>query len=137
MTEAHIAIAGLLVRSIAGILFFFQGYDKLFNIKMEEVVNTFMQDAQSRNIPRPVVAFISYLTSLIELLCGFTLIAGAFITYSALLLGLDLVLISFAFSVVQPVWDTRHVFPRLVLIVTLLLLPAGAHLFSLDTLLTR
>ena len=132
MTDYKLAFAELFVRVFAGILFLFQGYDKLFHIKMPEVINTFMQDAEKRHIPRPVVAFISYLTSLIELLGGLCLILGLFTNIALYAIGIDLLLIGFAFSFMQPMWDMKHVFPRLILILILLILPPQANLFSLD-----
>jgi uncharacterized membrane protein YphA (DoxX/SURF4 family) len=137
MTTQNLAIAELMVRVIAGILFFFQGYDKLFNIKMEEVVNTFMKDAERRHIPKPMIAFISYLTSLVELIGGFLLILGLFTNMAATALCLDLIVISLAFSMMQPMWDLKHVFPRLILLFLLLALPQNCHFFSLDFLLNR
>ena len=135
MTEVKLAFAELLIRVFAGILFLFQGYDKLFHIKMTEVINTFMEDAQKRHIPRPVVAFISYLTSLIELLGGLCLILGFSTNLALYAIGMDLLLIGFAFSFMQPMWDMKHVFPRLLLVVILLILPPQASLFSIDHLL--
>jgi uncharacterized membrane protein YphA (DoxX/SURF4 family) len=137
MNIQNLAIAELTIRVITGILFFFQGYDKLFKIKMDEVVNTFMQDAERRHIPRSMVVFISYLTSTIELIGGFLLIIGLFTNYAAAALCLDLMMISLAFSLMQPIWDLRHVFPRLILLFLLLALPQNCNFFSLDFLLSH
>ena len=137
MDNHNLAIAEFMVRVIAGILFFFQGYDKLFNIKMEEVVNTFMQDAERRHIPRPMIAFISYLTSMVELIGGFLLVLGLFTNMAAAFLCLDLVIISLAFSMMQAMWDLKHVFPRVILLFLLLVLPQNCNIFSLDFILNR
>ncbi|MCC6369949.1 MAG: DoxX family membrane protein [Bacteroidia bacterium] len=131
MDDTKMALAELLVRVVAGILFFFQGFDKLFNIKMDEVIGTFMQDAQRRHIPRPLVAFISYLTSIIELVGGLLLILGLFSFYASAALCVDLMLITLAFSMMQPMWDLRHVFPRILLLVLILFL-LNYNLYSLD-----
>ena len=37
----------LLIRTVTGTLFFFQGYDKIFNVKVINVVNVF-EDLQKR-----------------------------------------------------------------------------------------
>ncbi len=130
-----LAMAEFLVRVFLGILFFFQGFDKLFVIKMPEVVNSFMKDAERRHIPQGLVATISYFTSIIELIGGASLILGLFSNYAIIFLGLDLIIIAFAFSMMQAMWDLRHVFPRLLLLVILLVLPPHSHFFSLDFLL--
>jgi len=135
MIDMKLAIAEFLVRVFLGILFFFQGFDKLFVIKMPEVVNSFMKDAERRHIPQALVATISYFTSIIELIGGALLILGLFSNYAIIFLGLDLIIIAFAFSMMQAMWDLRHVFPRLLLLVILLVLPPHSHFFSLDFLL--
>lgn len=132
MTDFKLTFAELILRVFAGILFFFQGYDKLFNIKIEGVVNTFMQDAEKRNIPRGMVVFISYITSIIEMIGGLFLVFGLFTDYSLYAIGIDLLMISFAFSFMNPMWDLKYVFPRLLVIVLLLLLPADSCKISLD-----
>jgi uncharacterized membrane protein YphA (DoxX/SURF4 family) len=137
MIDLKLAIAEALVRVFLGILFFFQGYDKLFVIKINEVVASFMKDAERRHIPHALVAFISYFTSIIEFLCGLLLIIGLFTNYALVLLGLDLIMIAFAFSTMQAMWDLKFVFPRLILLVILLILPPHAHFFSLDYLIHR
>ena len=137
MIDLKLALAEALVRIFLGILFFFQGYDKLFVIKINEVVNSFLQDAERRHIPLPLVAFISYLTSIIELLGGLMLIVGFYSNYAEVLLGFDLLLICLAFSMMKAMWDLRHVFPRLLLLVILFILPPHTHFFSLDFLIHR
>ena len=135
MIDMKLAMAEFLVRVFLGILFFFQGFDKLFVIKMPEVVNSFMKDAERRHIPHALVATISYFTSIIELIGGALLILGLYSNYAIIFLGLDLIIIAFAFSMMQAMWDLRHVFPRLLLLVILLVLPPHSHFFSLDFLL--
>ena len=132
MEEHNVAIAEFMIRLITGILFFFQGFDKLFNIKMDEVIATFMRDAERRHIPRPMVAFISYLTSLIELIAGFLLIIGLFTNYALLALSIDLVMITLAFSIMQPMWDLKHVFPRVILLTILFIISSNYNKISLD-----
>lgn len=135
MIDFKLALAEALVRIFLGILFFFQGFDKLFVIKMKEVVESFMQDAQRRHIPQSLVATISYFTSLIELIGGTLLILGFYSNYAVIFLSIDLLIIAFAFSMMHAMWDLKYVFPRLLLLVILLILPPHSHFFSLDFLL--
>lgn len=132
MDNYNLQIAEFLVRSITGILFLFQGYDKLFRIKMSGVIDTFAADANRYSIPGPVLTLVAYYTSIVEFFGGLFLVFGFFTSYSLYALGLDIVLVSFAFSYMNPMWDMKYVFPRLILIVTLLVLPQHYQLFSLD-----
>ncbi len=132
MTEYKLYIAETMVRIFAGILFFFQGYDKLFKIKMPGVIDTFMADAYRRNISRSFVSLIAYYTSIVEFVGGILLVLGLFSNYALYALGIDLLLVCFAFSFIEPMWDMKHVFPRFLLIILLLLLPLEQNILSLD-----
>ncbi len=132
MTEYKLYIAETLVRVFAGILFFFQGYDKLFKIKMPGVIDTFMADAYRRNISRSFVSLIAYYTSIVEFVGGILLVLGLLSNYALYALGIDLLLVCFAFSFIEPMWDMKHVFPRFLLIILLLLLPLEQNILSLD-----
>lgn len=121
-----------MLRIFAGILFFFQGYDKLFKIKMPGVIDTFMRDAERNNIKRPLVSIVAYYTSTVEFLGGIFLIFGILTNYTLYALGVDLILVCFAFSMVEPMWDMKHVFPRFILVILLLLLPLENDKLSVD-----
>src|SRR5215203_3050607 len=112
MNEYKFQIAELLVRTFAGILFLFQGYDKLFRIKMPGVIGTFITDAHKYHIPMPLVSLIAWYTSLAEFFGGLLLIFGFFTNFALYALGLDLVLVCFAFTYMEPMWNMKYVFPR-------------------------
>jgi putative oxidoreductase len=99
---------------------------------MSNVINTFMGEADRHHIPYPMVVTISYFTSIVEFIGGIALILGLFSNYALYLLGIDLLLVCFAFSIVNPMWDTRHVFPRFILVILLLLLPIEYCKISID-----
>ncbi len=128
----NLYIAEMLVRVFAGILFLYQGYDKLFRIKMPGVINVFTADADRYHIPRPILNLVVYYTSTAEFVGGILLVAGLFTNYALYALGLDLLLVCVAFSYMTPIWDMKHVFPRLFMVVTLLLLPEEFRYFCLD-----
>ena len=128
-------IAECIIRIFTGVLFFFQGYDKVFKVKISGVVNTFLEDAEHMHIHKPLVTLISFYTSFIELAAGFLLIVGLLTNYALLGLGIDLVLVGFAFSLIRPMWDLQYVFPRLLLVFILLILPNEYNTISLDYLL--
>ena len=126
-----------LVRVFTGVIFLFQGFDKLFKVKIRGVVDTFMDEAVQHHVNRPMVTLMAYFSSFAEFIGGILLILGLFTKYALVLFGLDLVLAAVAFSVIEPMWDMRHVFPRLVLVAGLMLMPASWSKFSLDYLITK
>lgn len=130
-------ILQFLIRAFVGILFLFQGYDKIFKVKISGVVNTFLDDAEHHHLPRWMVTFIACFTSYVEFIGGALLLAGVFTQYTLLLLGLDLLLAALAFSLLQPMWDLKHVFPRLVMVAALLLMPKEWNYFSIDNLINN
>ena len=132
MLEYKLQLTETLIRVFTGILFLFQGYDKVFKVKISGVIATFLEEAEHHHIHKPWVTIVAYYTSIAEFLGGLMLLVGLFTNYSLILLGVDIVMVTFAFSVMNPVWDMRHVFPRLMLLVTLLLLPNEWNKISLD-----
>ena len=137
MTTTNLQIAELLIRFFAGILFVFQGYDKLFRIKIPGVIAVFKSEAQSNHIPSSLISGMAYYTSFAEFLGGFFLLMGFFTNYALYALGIDLILVTLAFSYVEPMWDMKHVFPRFVLVIILLLLPTEYRQISVDHFLTQ
>lgn len=132
MNEYKIQIAELLVRSFAGILFLFQGYDKLFRIKIPGVIDVFTADADRYHVPHSLIKLMAYYTSIVEFFGGFFLLTGFLTSYALYALGLDLVLVGMAFSYMTPMWDMKYVFPRFVLVVALLVFPDHYQFFSMD-----
>lgn len=133
--QYHETAATFIARVLLGFLFFFQGYDAVFRIKVRNVVDTYDNLFENRGIPRFMTTAAAWYTSLTELICGFLLIVGLF-EYAALyLLALNLLMASFAFGINTPLWDTKHVWPRLVLLLFLLVVPVAWNNWSLDYLL--
>lgn len=133
-TELNYNIAELFVRSFLGILFIFQGYDKLFVVKIKNVVNAFHNEADRKHIPEFLLVFTSYFTSITEFIGGILLITGLFHQFVPIILALNLLVVAFAFSFLRPMWDMQHVFPRVILL-TLILLLSNYFYFGMDTLL--
>lgn len=132
MTTTNLHIAELMIRVIAGILFLFQGYDKLFGIKIQGVIDFFRADTQKNHIPAGLLTGMAYYTSYVEFFGGLFLLAGFCTDYALYALAVDLILVSIAFSFVEPMWDMKHVFPRLVLTATSLLLPPDYRTICVD-----
>lgn len=127
------SFAEFLVRSFLGILFIFQGYDKLFIVKLKNVVTTFQVESEKKNIPKFLVVAVSYFTSVTEFFGGFLLILGLFHLIIPIILGINLIIVGVAFSFLNPIWDLKHVFPRLLLLVLVFLL-SNYFYFGIDRL---
>ena len=134
VNDYKLQIAEFLVRTLAGILFLFQGYDKLFRIKMPGVIDSFTADAERSHIPHAVLTLVAYFTSIVEFVGGIMLVFGICTTFALYALGLDLLLVCLAFTFMKPMWDMKYVFPRFTLVITLLLMPEDWRFFSLDSL---
>ena len=132
MLMYKLEFAECIVRVFAGILFFFQGFDKIFKIRISGVVDTFLEDAEHIHIHKPLVTAFAYCTSLIEFIGGLFLVIGLFTNYALLALGFDLVLVCFAFSIIRPMWDMQYVFPRLLLVIGLLFIPNEYTKIAID-----
>ena len=132
LMELNYAIAVVTVRILAGILFFFQGYDKIFNIGMRDLRETLSTGINQKKLPESVVGFIAVYTSWVELVGGFLLIIGFFKIFAAGLLCLNLLIVSAGFSMSKPMWDNNLVFMRLVLLIFLLVVPQHWDIISFD-----
>jgi putative oxidoreductase len=130
--ELNFAIAVVTVRILTGILFFFQGYDKIFNIGMHDLRETISTGLNKKKLPESVVGFIAVYTSWVELIAGFLLIIGFFKLFAVSLLCLNLIIVSIGFSMSKPMWDNNLVFIRLVLLIFLLVVPQEWDIISFD-----
>jgi putative oxidoreductase len=128
----HEIVLSFFLRVILGILFFFQGYDKVFRLKISGVISFFREESRQRPMPEFMLVSSAYATSYIEMVAGGMLILGLFKTWAMYLLGLDLILVCGAFSILKPMWDMYLLFPRLLMLAILLYLPAEWDVLSLD-----
>ena len=125
-------IALLIMRFVLGILFFMQGYDKVFGLGLKRTEAGIEEAFRGKHLPPSLVKIITIISSFIELAGGVMLVAG-FLIYPALIfLGGDLLIVVFAMSLREPLWDMRYVWPRLILVLALLLLPVAYDRLSLD-----
>ncbi len=132
ITDLNLSIAILTARVIVGILFFFQGYDKVFNVGLLEVKNTMKASLNIRKVPDAFIGFVATFSSWIEFICGLLLIVGLLKYFAIYLLCVNLMIIVFGFSISKPMWESGHVFIRLALLLLLLLTPVEWDRFSFD-----
>ncbi len=137
LVEYHEIAAVTIARVFLGFLFFFQGYDSIFKIGLTKVQDTFRYGFSSKPVPRFIVDFATWYTSLSELIGGVLLILGLFEPIALYLLGINLIIAGIGFGMNNPLWDLRNVFPRLVLLLMLLLTPLQWNIWSLDHLIFK
>jgi putative oxidoreductase len=129
------ASAVFIARVFLGLLFFFQGYDAVFRIKIKYVIEAYENSFANKGIPRFLTVCGAWFTSCVELIGGVLLIVGLFENAVLYFLGIDLIIASIAFGIAKPMWDMRYVFPRLALLLFLLVTPSAWHIWSIDHLL--
>ena len=130
-------IAPLFTRVLLGILFFMQGYDKIFNVKIVNVIETIRPAYHKMKLPNFIIVFTAYFTSYIEFIFGLFLMVGLLKYFSLYLLGVDLIIVTFGMSVINSVWNMELVFPRFLLLLFLLIYPAEYDVITLQNLLSH
>lgn len=134
--ESNVVAAVTLLRIVTGILFFFQGYDKIFNVKIPNVISAFVNPyASNLKIPTFMLKPAVVISSWTEFIGGAFLILGLFKGPVLYVLGANMLFVALAFSIIKPMWDMQHYFPRILFIVLLLLIPFSWDVFALDNLL--
>ena len=127
----------LFIRVLLGIIFFMQGYGKVFSIGVSKIYTMFFAIYQTTFLPKWLIISTAYYTSYVELICGMLLIIGLFKKYALYFLAADLLIVSFGHGLMEPVWDLSHVVPRAILMAALLLLPTQWDKWNIDSLLRR
>jgi uncharacterized membrane protein YphA (DoxX/SURF4 family) len=131
----NLELADFVFRCITGILFLFQGYEKVFKIKAGEIVTAFQTDRVKKFIPGSFLKITVLLSAYIELLGGLMLLIGFQRDIALYLLSTQMIFVAVAFSLIRPMWDMQYFFPRLVFIIALLIFPPEWDRFSIDHLL--
>lgn len=129
------SVALFLARTLLAVLFIFQGYDKLFRVGPKEVARSLYPSFQKFKISVSILQTGIWLNAFIEFACGLFLLAGLLKYFSLTLLGINMLIVSMAMSLVNPVWDMKLVFPRFILLLFVLLFPNEYDLLSLSHLL--
>lgn len=137
IVQYHEIAAVFMARVFLGLLFFFQGYDAVFNVKVKYVIEAYVNSFTNKGIPKFLTVCGSWFTSYTELIAGFLLVFGLFEYFALYLLGIDLLLASIAFNITSPMWDMRFVFPRLILLIFLLVAPPSWNVWTFDNLLVN
>jgi putative oxidoreductase len=124
MKDSTSRAAGILfARALIGIIFFMQGFGKIFTFTVPKVYELFFKDFKATFLPNWLIWATAYYTSYVELICGFFLLIGLFRKYCLALLAIDLVVVSFGHGLLEPIWDLSHVIPRAILLLILFFVP--------------
>jgi len=129
--------AAFILRVLLGVIFFFQGYDKVVKIGIKGVLDTVSPSYSRLGFPMFIIRLISYFTSWAELIGGGLLIIGLFSYPALILLSMDMLIVTVGFCMLDPVHDLRLLFPRIMFLLLYLLFAAGIDVLTLDALLSR
>ncbi len=137
-THLNYTIASLTLRLILGFIFLMQGFGKVFTWGVEKVYRMdFFYDTYKNLLPHSIIYATAYYTSYVELIGGFLLVIGLKTDYALYALASVLVIVTFGHGLAEPIWDLSHVMPRLILLVTLLIIPKEWNSISVDSLITK
>lgn len=132
------SIAVLSVRLVLGLIFFMQGFGKVFTWGVESLYKMdFFYETYKDLLPDWLTYATAYYTSYVELLGGLLLILGLKTDIGLYALISLLVIITFGHGLATPIWDITHVVFRLILVIALLLAPKNWDVFSLDHLIAK
>jgi uncharacterized membrane protein YphA (DoxX/SURF4 family) len=122
----------LLVRVVLGVLFFMQGYDKIFRLGINTTAEAASNPVTYRLFGKGIYKAGIAVSSWIELVAGALLIIGFQHDAALMLLALDMFGAGIVFSMIKPMWDMQFYFPRLAMLVFLAIIPPGWDIWSLD-----
>lgn len=120
------------IRVLLGIIFFWQGFGKVFSWGLENIYSSAFKPYEELGIPEFLLKFILYFTSFGELIVGLLLILGLFRKWAYFTIILILLIVAFGHGLKEPIWDLQHVFFRSVLLIPLLLFPLSKDTIQLD-----
>lgn len=126
------AVAVFFARVLLGILFMFQGYDKIFSMGIKTVVQSIQVQLQKTNLPYFIIYSTVIFTSFVEFIGGMLLIIGLFKYYALYFLGFDLLIASLFLSIANPLWKMDFVLPRFILLIFVIMIPCDFDFFTLD-----
>ncbi len=130
-------VAMATVRILLGVLFLFQGYDKIFKLGVDRVRETMQAGLIESKLPNAFISFTAFVTSWVEFICGMLLIAGFLKYYALYLICINILVLAIGFSLARPMWENAHIFFRLTLVLLLLLTPPEWDVFNLDHLFSQ
>ncbi len=133
MNETNQIIAVFIVRVFFGMIILLQGYDKVFRVGIKQVIETIQHPLHDiRHIPKFFLAGGVIFTSFVELIGGMLLIIGFLKHLTLYLIALDIIIAAIGLGIMKPMWDMKHVFPRFIMLVFLLIMPSQWDVICVD-----
>lgn len=131
--QTNRGIGMLIIRSLLGCIFFFQGYGKIFTWGVDQFMRMdFFYKPYKDILPDFMIFGTAYYTSYVECICGFLLILGYKRNMALYLLGSVLLIVTIGHGIAEPIWDLSHVMYRAILLIGLLLLPESWDKYRLE-----
>jgi uncharacterized membrane protein YphA (DoxX/SURF4 family) len=127
-----IPMVTLLVRVMLGILFFMQGYDKIFRLGINTTAEAASNPVTYRLFGKSIYKTGIAISSWIELVAGGLLVIGFQHDAALILLCVDMLVTGIVFSLIKPMWDMQFYFPRLAMLVFMAIIPPGWDIWSID-----
>jgi len=136
---AGIVKATFFARMILGLLFLMAGWHKVFVMGADtHAIQLFVEGYRDSWIPTWLLYGTGFIIPFIELIGGLILMVGIRIKTVLITLGFLLVLVTYGHLLNEPFYDiTTHIFPRLALLLFILLIPTRVDRWSLDYLLRK
>ena len=127
------AWAALIARLVLGLIFFMAGVFKVFTLTPTGHAQRWFLPYSDTFLPTWSLWAVGLTIPFVELIAGFFLLLGLWVRPSLLALGAVLVVVTFGHLFKEPLYPFHeHVFPRLALVLFLLVMPATDDQFSID-----
>ena len=131
--------AAFIARWMLGLIFLMAGWFKVFEMGAVQHAQTlFVEGYQDSWIPEWLLWATGFVIPFIELLAGALLLVGWRVREVLVVLGGLLLLVTYGHLLKEPFYDiTTHIFPRVVFLLVLFVLPREADRWTLDAFLLR
>jgi len=131
--EKDRAWALLFARLVLGLIFLMAGVFKVFSLTPAGHVRRWFLPYQDTFLPTWALWTVGLAIPFVELLGGALLLLGWRVRHALVALGVVLVIVTFGHLLKEPLYPFHeHVFPRLALLLFLLVMPRREDVFSLD-----
>ena len=128
----HYIVAVFIARIFLGFLFFFQGYETIVRVGVKNFTESFHSPLAEKGIPKAFTLTGIWIISFVQFIGGIFLIIGFVKYYVLYLLGIDLILALIAYGFIKPRWNIQIAFPRLAILIFLLMVPSEWDVLSVD-----
>jgi putative oxidoreductase len=126
--------ARFITRWVVGIIFFMAGWMKTFHMgPLEHARRLFIEQFAETWIPEWFLWAVGTAIPVVELVAGALVCLGFLVLPASVSLGAVLIIVTYGHLLLEPLYSTTaHIFPRLVLLVLVLVIPRDHDRLSLD-----